>query len=220
MLFSNVFTYIESRSANQNLRRSISPSAAPYVHRLCHGDKKSVNATLLIPAIYKCPLPQPLSFDILTNAPGVWGSTSPFLKSYLNSFRSQRAFSRKKSYCKSPVFLALRTLPSSVSCNSFTSHSYENCRVYTNNSHFGSPRVLSRGTFLLVIWQERASVCTSAPESTSHQARITTHESQVTCLPDRLPVPRTCILRTIGAILSLQQTFSGSLFLLFLCGRV
>ena len=68
MLFSNVF-------ANQNLRRSISPSpAAVRSLHLCHGDEKSVNATLLIPVIYKCPLPQPLSFDILTNARGVGGS--------------------------------------------------------------------------------------------------------------------------------------------------
>ena len=129
MLFSNVFVYTESRSANQNLRRSISPSAAALCSlHLCDGDEKSVNATLLIPVIYKCPLPQPLSFDILTNAPGVWGSTFPFLKSYLNSFCSQRAFSCKRCICKSPVFFTLRTLPSSVSCNSCICHSYENCR--------------------------------------------------------------------------------------------
>jgi hypothetical protein len=140
MLFSNVFVYIEPRNANQNLRRSISPSAAavPSLH-LCHGDEKPISTTLLIPVTYKCPLPQPLSFDILTNAPGVWGSTSPFLKSYLNSFCSQRAFSRKKCICKSPVFFALRTLPSSVSCKPRICHSYENCRVYTNNSHSETP---------------------------------------------------------------------------------
>ncbi len=33
---------------------------------------------------------------------------------------------------------ALRTLPSSVSCKSFACHSYENCRVHTNNSHSGT----------------------------------------------------------------------------------
>src|SRR6266404_3757062 len=32
-------------------------------------------------------------------------------------------------------FRALRTLSFSVSCMSFACHSYENCRVYTNNSH-------------------------------------------------------------------------------------
>src|SRR2546427_12630307 len=42
----------------------------------------------------------------------------------------------------------------------------------------------------------------------------TSHESPVTSLPHQLPVPRTCILRTIGANLSLQQTAHGSPFLL------
>src|SRR6266403_159383 len=45
---------------------------------------------------------------------------------------------RKKCICKSPVFYSLRTLPSSVSCKSFACHSYENCRVYANNSHSGT----------------------------------------------------------------------------------
>jgi hypothetical protein len=41
----------------------------------------------------------------------------------------------------------LRTLPSYVGCKSFACHSYENCWVYTNNSHFGSPRaVFAKGT--------------------------------------------------------------------------
>src|SRR6266849_4149930 len=38
----------------------------------------------------------------------------------------------------------LRTLPSSVSRNSFVCHSYENCPVYINNSHFGSLRAQPR----------------------------------------------------------------------------
>ena len=86
MLFSNVF-------ANQNLRRSISPSpaAARSLH-LCHGDKKCVNATLLIPVIYKCPLPQPLSFDILTNARGC--GDSGYLAPYI--LPALLALSRKK----------------------------------------------------------------------------------------------------------------------------
>src|SRR6266446_6864744 len=37
-------------------------------------------------------------------------------------------------------FMHLRTLPSSVSCKSFACHSYENCRVCTNNSQSGTPR--------------------------------------------------------------------------------
>src|ERR1700681_147702 len=99
MLFSNVF-------ANQNPRRSISPSAAALCSlHLCHGDEKSVNAALLIPMIYKCPLPQPLSFDILTNARGCGGSGyfTPHILPALFTL------SRKKCICKSPVFFALRT---------------------------------------------------------------------------------------------------------------
>ncbi len=33
-------------------------------------------------------------------------------------------------------FISLHTLPSSVSCKFFPCHSYENCRVCTNSSHF------------------------------------------------------------------------------------
>ena len=138
----------EPRSANQNLGRptSLAP-AAPRPLRLRHRHEKPVIATPLISVIYKCPLQQPLSFDILTNAPGVCGSTLPFLKSYLK-FTVILPLSRKKPISKSLVFNSLRTLPRSVSCNPFACHSYENCRVYTNNSHFGSPRVSSRGTRL------------------------------------------------------------------------
>jgi len=41
---------------------------------------------------------------------------------------------------KSFLFKRLRALPSSVSCKSFACHSYENNRVYTNNSHSGTRR--------------------------------------------------------------------------------
>ena len=37
------------------------------------------------------------------------------------------------------LFTRLHTLPFSVSCKSFACHSYENYRMYTNNSHSGSP---------------------------------------------------------------------------------
>src|SRR5712664_1192321 len=39
--------------------------------------------------------------------------------------------------CSCSVFHAPYALPSSVSCNSFVCHSYENCRVCTNDSKFG-----------------------------------------------------------------------------------
>ncbi len=38
------------------------------------------------------------------------------------------------------VFKGFRTLSFSVSRKSCICHSYENCRVYTNNSHFGATR--------------------------------------------------------------------------------
>ena len=48
----------------------------------------------LFSSTYKCPLPQPLSLHILTNARGVWGSTSNFpalffTESVSQSFRNQ-----------------------------------------------------------------------------------------------------------------------------------
>ncbi len=41
------------------------------------------------------------------------------------------------------VFKRLRTLSFSVSSKSFTCHSYENCRVCTNNSQSGTPHELA-----------------------------------------------------------------------------
>ncbi len=43
------------------------------------------------------------------------------------------------------VFKSLRTLSFSVSCKSCVCHSYENCRVCTNNSHSGTLNYLDRG---------------------------------------------------------------------------
>jgi hypothetical protein len=123
-------------SSSQNLQLSNLPTFKHTLDRHC--DEKPRIATPLVPSGCKCPLPQPLSLHILTNAPGVWGSSLPFLNSYLNSFCSQPALSGKKPFCKSLIFYSVRTLPSSVSCNSIACHSYENCRVYTNSSRFGT----------------------------------------------------------------------------------
>src|SRR5882762_2335261 len=138
MLFSLVF-------ANRNLRRST--SLAPAALRPRHIPpryEKSATATPLVPANYKCPLAQILSLHILTNAPGVWGSALSFLKFYLNSFAKSSVIT-----CPSPLFspflfMRLHTLSFSVACKSFAclpavaGHSYENCRVYTNNFHSGT----------------------------------------------------------------------------------
>src|SRR5882672_7406843 len=54
------------------------------------------------------------------------------------SLTSHETLLRKNRLCKSPVFSLLPTLPSSVSRKPFACHSYENCRVCTNNSHSGT----------------------------------------------------------------------------------
>src|SRR6267142_5741398 len=61
---------------------------------------------------------------------------------------SLHALACKKCICKSLVFYALRTLPSSVACKSFACHSYKNCRVYTNNSHSETQRPRERALAL------------------------------------------------------------------------
>jgi len=55
------------------------------------------------------------------------------------SFLSPLTSACKTGICKSPVFYSFCTLPSYVSCKSFACHSYENCRVYTKDSHSGTP---------------------------------------------------------------------------------
>ena len=62
----------------------------------------------------------------------------------------------------------------------------------------------------------RPTPALSGPPVTSHGSPVISL-SPGSSLPDRLPVPRTCILRTIGANRSLQQTAYGSPFLLLFC---
>jgi len=56
--------------------------------------------------------------------------------------RSSKPTAHESSQIPFFVFRRLRTLPSSVSRKSCVCRSYINCRVCTNNSHFGSRRVL------------------------------------------------------------------------------
>src|SRR6266403_6291075 len=171
MLFSLVF-------ANRNLRRSTSLAPAALRPRLIPPRyEKSSIATPLVPANYKCPLAQILSLHILTNAPGVWGSALPFLKCYFN-FSCARHSMFVKSPLFSPfVFRCLRTLSFSVSCNSFASHSYENCRVYTNNSHFGLTRGCSKGSPSLPRAQ-RGAVAAKGTQPPHEQALALTREAK------------------------------------------
>ena len=129
-----------SVSTNQNLRRSAPRTpAAPRPLHSRHRRKKHATAIPLVSGNYKCPLAQPLSLHILTNAPGVWGALLPFLKFYLNFF-AKSSFITRPSPLSSPFpLMRLRTLSFSVSCKSFTclptvaGHSYAN---------FASPTVL------------------------------------------------------------------------------
>jgi hypothetical protein len=67
-----------------------------------HCDENPVTVTPLLSHPYKCPIPQTLSFDTLTNARGVWGSSS------LPAFpRSRRA---AFLLCAPFLFKYLRTL--------------------------------------------------------------------------------------------------------------
>jgi hypothetical protein len=54
------------------------------------------------------------------------------------SLTSHETLSRDQLLCKPFFFNALQTLQSSKSCKSFACHSYENCRVYTKDSHSGT----------------------------------------------------------------------------------
>src|SRR6266849_860567 len=69
---------------------------------------------------------------------------------------------------------ALHTLPSSVSRNSCVCHSYENCRVYTKNSHFGSARAQ--------LWKTCHSLMYSSPFF-SHSCKLfCTSKKHIPCL--------------------------------------
>jgi len=112
-------------------------------------DEKPAGLTPSESPTYKRPLPQLLSFDILTNARGVYPRDSR-----TGNFVPSRP--HDKHVCKSCRFYALRTLSFSVSCNPFVCHSYEKCRVYTNNSHSGT--ISRRARFLPSPSQSPASL--------------------------------------------------------------
>jgi hypothetical protein len=68
------------------------------------------------------------------------------------------------------VFNRLRTLPSYVSCKSFACHSYENCRVYTKDSHSGT-REASPPDACPHLWK-RSTICyPHIEENTRHGHR-------------------------------------------------
>jgi hypothetical protein len=106
---------------------------------------------------YKCPLPQPLSFDILTNARGVYPHAS-------HSGNCSQ-FATPEPLFQRFLFKSLHTLPSSVSRKSFACHSYENCRVYTNNSHSGTRPSGLRFLCALSVSALHSSSCSAQPSN-------------------------------------------------------
>jgi len=63
---------------------------------------------------------------------------TPSISLRLNQALSYTQIMRETPQIPFYVFNSLRTLSFSVFCNLFVCHSYENCRVCTNNSHSGT----------------------------------------------------------------------------------
>src|SRR6266849_1556081 len=81
-------------------------------------------------------------------------------------------------------FNRLRTLSFSVSRKSFPCHSYENCRVYTNNSHSGTRRsfTLTEANRPVPTFSGRFRPCRKGPLITHHFSRpffSRTYNSQI-----------------------------------------
>src|SRR6266849_4737098 len=72
-----------------------------------------------------------------------------------------------------------RTLSFSVSCNPFVCHSYENCRVCTNNSHSGTPRaaLTTLTSNLQALTSVFSSSCRLFPRLLTQQPRTTPFKS-------------------------------------------
>ena len=60
---------------------------------------------------------------------------------FVASLTRRETLPHTKRISKPLVFYSLHTLPSSVSRNSFVCRSYENCRVYANDSHSETPHL-------------------------------------------------------------------------------
>ena len=152
MVFSAVFVFVEPGSVDQNLRRSTSiPSR----------DEKSVTATSLESAFTNrdaCNSFRMCSYE--NNQVPPLEQSPPFLKLYLNLFAHHPLFTRHPPLISPFPFIRLRTLSFSVSRKSCVCHSYENCRVYTNNSHSGTGEPPRRAG-----WRPL------------HQSQVTNHQS-------------------------------------------
>jgi hypothetical protein len=141
--------------------------------------------------------------------------------------------------CRPPslLFHSLYTLPSSVASNSFACHSYENCRgvgvffpnwnspLTTNHSPLArslSPLSATLTTTPISVHSKELIGKLSPLDATLTKNRGVPPSSQNlsspinTRLPDSIPVPRTCIHRTIGAGDSLRHSHCGPRFCVLL----
>src|SRR5713226_6365463 len=82
------------------------------------------------------PKDQPLCFQAIPHS--LRKTTGGGGRAQFQLHHSSSLLNTQSSPFSSFTFIHFRTLPSSVSCNPRVCHSYENCRVCTNNSHSGT----------------------------------------------------------------------------------
>ncbi len=98
-----------------------------------HCDEKRVTASPLDSAFTKCHAPNSFKICFCENC--------RVSVHFVASLTRRETLLHTRRICKPLVFYSLHTLPSSVSRNSFVCHSYENCRVYANDSHSETPHL-------------------------------------------------------------------------------
>src|SRR5712691_8796300 len=103
-----------------NLPGSVHARRLPRLSRLCRGASRGLcRGAFRNPARNVLPLTPSISLRLIQAL-------------------SYTQITRETPRIPSLVFNSLRTLSFSVSCKSCVCHSYENCRVYTNNSQVGT----------------------------------------------------------------------------------
>jgi len=162
--------------------------------RCCDENLATLNLAESSP--YKCPLPQPLSFHILPNARGVWGPAPPFPDVLTFRHCDVQTSAPAPIFPVSPLAATLMDSPVTVANKRLTEELTPLDATLTKNTGVG-------------------------PHLSCRPLNVPTFKRSNDPLSDSLPVPTTCIRRTIGAIGSIGQTVYGSPFLKFiLCGRV
>ena len=99
---------------------------------------------------------------------------TPSISLRLNQALSYTQIMRETPQIPFYVFNSLRTLSFSVFCNLFVCHSYENCRVCTNNSHSGTEHPIR-----MRVLSERSEPKDLSPSFASCATPATHHYTQV-----------------------------------------